>query len=68
MYKQLFTIAAIFSAGASAQDVGSCDDPEYSCKLYNSPNFSKDDGYYEFCLMSNQFGERLTNYGYSFMS
>jgi len=68
MYKQLFTVAAIFAAGASAQDVGSCDDPDYSCKLYNNPDFDTDGGYYEFCLMSNFVGERLSNYGYSFIS
>jgi len=69
MQKQLFTVAAIFAAGASAQtDVGSCDDPDYSCKLYNNPDFDTDGGYYEFCLWSNHFGERLSNLGYSFMN
>ena len=68
MHKQLFTVAAILAAGASAQDVGSCDDPDYSCKLYNNAGFDTDGGYYEFCLWPNTQGERLTNFGYSFMS
>jgi hypothetical protein len=68
MNKQLFAVAAIFAAGASAQDVGSCDDPDYSCKLYNNPDFDTEGGYYEFCLKANWLGERLSNFGYSFIS
>jgi len=67
MNKQLFAVAAIFAAGASAQDVGSCDDPDYSCKLYNNPGFDTAGGYYEFCLLANVYGERLGNLGYSFV-
>jgi len=40
MYQHLFTIAAIFAVNASAVDHGSCDDPDYSCTLYNDEDWS----------------------------
>lgn len=70
MYNQIFTIAAIFAINASAQDVdvGSCDDPDYQCTLYNDPNFNEAGGYYNFCLFKNFWGDRKVNIGYSFLT
>ena len=68
MSKQILAFAAtaiIMRQVEGAAMNEACNNPAYQCKLYTGSDDSGD--YWNYCLRTNWFGDRLPHQGYSFI-